>query len=330
MPLKTSTPPNFKIGTALQTGPLKNDPQYRQIASREFNLAIPENAMKCSWVCQQSNAYHFKSGDKIVEFAQQHNQAVRGHVLCWHMSYARWMQQLSARELENVLRHFIWAMVDRYKGQCYAWDVLNEAINDQGKPRRNSIWQKIEGYIPKCFQWAHEADPDAQLIYLDYRLHTIGRWNAVRKMVAELKANGIPIHGVGFQLHHEIFRSLAVSNLRLPTLVKQFKDLGVAVHICEASVPIYPPTQQLPEAAKYKLQGEAYAKMMRVALESGCESFSAWGFIDKYAYAKPPEYDKQATPCLFDGDYQPKPAYFALEKELVRQQAGVGCLVEAR
>ncbi|MGD2183111.1 endo-1,4-beta-xylanase [Lusitaniella coriacea] len=159
-----SIPPNFFIGTAVHPGQLLHNPRYRQILQEEFNLLIPENAMKCGWVCQTPNTYNFQAADRIVEFAQQHNQAVRGHVLCWHMGYAPWMKKLTALELEKVLRDYIFATVERYKGQCYTWDVISEAINDKGRPRP-SIWSAIEGYIPKCFQWARQADPDAQLIY---------------------------------------------------------------------------------------------------------------------------------------------------------------------
>lgn len=314
MPLKNLIP-SLKIGTAVQAYPLSVHPDYRRIASSEFNLLIPENEMKCHWVCKQPDTYNFTPADAIAEFAQQHDQTVRGHVLCWHMSFAPWMKKLTALELEKVLKDYIFATVDRYKGKCYAWDVVSEAIDDQAKPR-TSIWSRIEGYIPKCFQWAREADPDAQLFYLDYRLHTVARWNAISKMVGELQENGIPIDGVGLQLHHEIFRTLGITSFRLPSVVQQLEKLGVSVQISEVSIPIYPPSQQLPDAAKYELQASAYGKLMKACVELGCESFSVWGFSDACVYHKPPQRDENSTPCLFDQDFKPKPAYFAVLKEL--------------
>ncbi|NJO20137.1 MAG: hypothetical protein HC838_08880 [Spirulinaceae cyanobacterium RM2_2_10] len=127
------------------------------------------------------------------------------------------MKKLTTLELEQTLQQFITTTVSRYRGQCYAWDVVNEALTDDGHLRR-SLWSRIEAFIPKCFRWAHQADPDAQLIYLDYRLHKPGRQRAIHQLASELRADGIPIHGIGLQLYHEASRALAVSKLILPNL----------------------------------------------------------------------------------------------------------------
>jgi endo-1,4-beta-xylanase len=310
---------NLKIGTAIRAKPLQEDPQYGQIIAQEFNLVVPENAMKIGVVCKQSQTYNFDKADQIVQFAQSHGQAIRGHNLCWHMHVPQWIKGLSNLELEQVLRNYIYTTVDRYKGQCYAWDVVNEAINDNGR-LRPSLWKSVENYISKCFTWAHEADPEAHLIYLDYRTHAVSRWNAICKMISELKSSGIPVHGVGLQLHHEVFRSLGISTVRLSGLIQQLQSLGVAVHFSEVSIPIYPPTQQLPVATKLALQAKAYNQAMKVCLESHCASFNLWGFTDQYVYYKPPEKDANSIPCLFDRHYQPKPAYHSIAQELARFQ----------
>lgn len=316
----------WKIGAAVRAGALRTDERYRTILAQEFNLVVPEDAMKCYTVCRQPDQFDFSDADAIVQFAQAHQQAIRGHVLCWHMGIVKWMKGLSNLELEQFLYRYITTMVDRYRGQVYAWDVLDEAINDHGR-LRPSLWSQIESYVPKCFQWAREADPDVELYYLDYRLHTVSRWNAIAKMVEELKANGVPIDGIGFQLHHEIFRSLAVSGLRIPSVVQQLRRLGVSLHFAEVSIPIYPPTQQLPLAARQGLQAQAYRQAIKTALQQQCESFSVWGFSDQHVYYKPPENDRRSAPCIFDADYQPKPAYTALQEELAQAQlslTGVG------
>ncbi len=307
----------FPIGTAVHSKTIIENPLHRQTLAREFNLIVPEVAMKCHVVCASPHSYDYSSADTIVEFATEHQQQIRGHVLCWHQSYAPWMEKLTSLELENVLRNYIYNSVERYQGKCYAWDVVNEAINDRGRPRP-SIWRNIEYHIQKSFQWAHQADPQAQLIYVDYRLQSKERWNAVAKMVAELKEAGIPIHAVGFQFYHDLFRALQISSFGLPNLVKQFQNLGVKVHLSEVALPIYPPTQHLPETAKQELQAIAYSGLLRNALTSGCESFCVWGFSDRRSLH---QRDKKATPYLFDQNYQPKPAYFALAKELEQQAA---------
>lgn len=307
--------PHYPIGSAVRYQPLITDPNYRQHLKTNYNLIVPSNSLKCRIVCKDPQRYDFEGGDAIMQFAQANNQKVRGHTLCWHISNAKWMKTLNAHDLETVLRDYIQTTVDRYKGQCYAWDVVSEAITDRGLPRP-SIWKKIEAFIPKCFQWAHEADPDAQLLYSDYRPHRIFRWNAICKMVSELKQAGIPIHGVGFQVHQDVFRVLGLSALRIAPLAKQLQRQGIAAHVAEVSIPIYPPTQQLPDAAKYELQAKAYGQLLETALDAGCESFTVWGASDRYAFYIPPRRDPHSTPCIMDVDHQPKPAYTALQRVL--------------
>ena len=309
---------NFTLGAAITKEPaFFTDPTYRQLHADHFNLCVPANALKCGSICTQPNQYDFSRADAFVDFATQHNQAIRGHTLCWTHSYAPWMKKLTSLELEKVLRDYIITLVERYRGKIYAYDVVNEAIKDNGYPR-NSIWQSVENFIPKCFQWAHEADPDAQLLYLDYRVHTIARWKAIAKMVRELKAANIPIHGVGMQLHHYVFRSLAISSIRLASAIRAMKDLGVAVHLCEVSIGIHHPANTWPAAIKFKLQAQAYRQVLKAALEAGAESFTVWGYADPYMIHIPPEYDPNNAPGLFDHNFQPKPVYQALCEELAQ------------
>ncbi|MEM9541988.1 MAG: endo-1,4-beta-xylanase [Cyanobacteria bacterium P01_E01_bin.42] len=178
MPLKNFLP-NFKIGSSITHQALleENSPLHT-LLSREFDFLVPEWEMKFNIIRGDRHRYNFERSDRIAEFAKTHHLTLRGHCLCWHMSTASWLRKLTIPELEAVLRDHILTTVDRYKGICTAWDVVNEAIDDRGKIRK-SVWSQIENFIPKCFQWAREADPDATLIYLDYRLHTPARWNAI-------------------------------------------------------------------------------------------------------------------------------------------------------
>ncbi len=106
---------------------------------------------------QESDRYDFSRADRIADFARTRDLTLRGHCLCWHINGTSWLRKLTKLELEKVLRDYILTTVDRYKGICTAWDVVNEAIDDKGKIRK-SIWSQIENFIPKCFQWAREAD----------------------------------------------------------------------------------------------------------------------------------------------------------------------------
>lgn len=308
---------HLTLGAAVNSQSFLSETDYRQLHAEHFNLLVPMNEMKCDQVCTQPNRYDFSRADALIDIATQNHQAVRGHTLCWHLSYAPWMQTLTSLELEKVLRDYITTLVERYRGKVYAYDVINEALKDNSRPRK-SIWSAIENFIPKCFQWAHAADPEAQLLYLDYRVHTVARWQAVSKMVRELKAAGIPIHGVGMQLHHELFRSMAISSVRLAGTISDLKRLGVSVHLCEVNIGIHQPTQSLPPHVKFNLQAQAYRQVIKAVLDAGAESCNFWGYADRHAAHVPPERDPNDTPCLFDINLQPKPAYHAICSELAR------------
>lgn len=309
---------HFTFGAAAISEPnFLAKPAYRQLHAQHFNLLVPAGAMKCHKVCKTPQQYNFTLPDAVVDFARQNQQKVRGHTLCWHDSYAPWMTSLTSLELEKVLRDFIITTVEHYRGRIYAYDVVNEALKDDGYPR-NSIWRSVENFIPKCFQWAHEADPEAHLIYLDYRVISQGRWQAITKMVRELRAAGIPIHGVGLQLHHDLFRSIATSSVRLASVICDLKQLGVAVHISEITVGVRRSAQGLPPAVKFNLQAQAYRQIVKIALESGAESCNLWGYTDLHGFHMPPECDLNDTPAVFDEHLQPKPAYHAICDELTR------------
>lgn len=310
---------HFTLGAAITSERyFLANPTYRQVHTQNFNLLVPASAMKCHNVCKEPQQYDFNLPDALVDVATQHHQKVRGHTLCWHESYAPWMKSLTSLELEKVLHDYITTLVERYRGRIHAYDVVNEALKDDGYPR-NSIWRSIENFIPKCFQWAHAADPNAQLLYLDYRVHTIARWKAISKMVRELQAAGIPIHAVGMQLHHNLFRSMTISSIRLAGAIHDLKKLGVAVHICEVSIGIPKSAQGLPPAVKFNLQAQAYRQLVKVAVEAGAESCNFWGYNDLHPFHVPPENDPNDTPAIFDEHLQPKAAYHAIYDELARQ-----------
>jgi endo-1,4-beta-xylanase len=229
------------------------------------------------------------------------------------------MKELDSLALEKVLRDYIFETVGRYRGKVQSWNVLNEAINDNGRARP-SVWKQIENFIPKCYQWAHEADPDAELLYCDYRVHTVGRWKAVSKMVREMQSSDIPIHGIGLQLHHDMFRSIAISSVRLAGAISDLRKLGMNVHVAEVTVAIQSPIQNLPDAIKYNMHAAAYQQLIKASLLGGAKSFNIWGSVDSFAEHVP----AKATPGLFDAAFQPKPAYFAMQKELAHYQHRVG------
>ena len=168
----------FSVGTAVRAKPLTNDATYGEILAREFNVITAESAMKFRAIRPTHSEFDFADADTIVNFATAHEMRVRGHTLLWHYSTPRWLREgnFSKDEVSAILKEHIQTVVSRYRGRVYAWDVINEAINDDGTGLRQTFWSKMlgEDYIAQALTWAREADPDAKLFYNDYGGEALG------------------------------------------------------------------------------------------------------------------------------------------------------------
>jgi endo-1,4-beta-xylanase len=303
------------IGTAVDMSALANDTTYKAAIEREFNIVTPENVMKWETVEPQQGVTDFNQGDALVRFARANHQSVRGHTLVWHSQLPAWLTSgtFIPAELRDILRRHIFEEAGHFRGRIYAWDVVNEAFNEDGT-LRPTIWLNAlgPGYIADAFRWAHQADPHAKLYYNDYNLESIGpKSDAALALVAQLKAQHVPIDGVGFQGHLGIqypYPGTFGDNL------ERFAAAGVDVAITEADVRMVLPVT--PE--KLATQATYFGDMMRscVAVRR-CVSFTLWGFTDKYSWV-PGFFDGQGAATPFDEAFQPKPAYFALRDALRR------------
>jgi endo-1,4-beta-xylanase len=301
------------IGTAVDMNALANDPTYKAAIGREFNIVTPENVMKWETVEPQQGVTDFSQGDALVRFARANHQAVRGHTLVWHNQLPAWLTSgtFTNAQLEAILRRHIFEEAGHFRGHIYAWDVVNEAFNEDGT-LRDTIWLRAlgPGYIAKAFTWAHQADPHAKLYYNDYNLESIGpKSDAALALVEDLKARGVPIDGVGFQGHLGIqypYPDTFGENL------KRFAAAGVDVAITEADVRMVLPVT--PE--KLATQATYFGNMMRscVAVRR-CVTFTLWGFTDKYSWV-PGFFSGEGAATPLDESFQPKPAYFALRDAL--------------
>jgi endo-1,4-beta-xylanase len=304
------------IGTAVNTDLLGSDPTYTAILDREFNSVTPENAMKWESVEAQRGVLDFSAADRLVAHARAHHQIVRGHTLVWHSQLPAWLTSgtFTNDELEAILHKHITDEVSHFRGRIYAWDVVNEAFNEDGT-LRDTIWlrQLGPGYIAKAFRWAHQADPHAKLYYNDYNLESIGpKSDAALALVNQLKAQHVPIDGVGFQGHLGIqypYPDTFGENLA------RFAAAGVDVAITEADVRMVLPVT--PE--KLATQATYFGDMMRSCVAvPRCVSFTLWGFTDKYSWV-PGFFAGEGAATPLDEQFQPKPAYFALRDALARR-----------
>ncbi|MEY2393805.1 MAG: endo,4-beta-xylanase [Acidobacteriaceae bacterium] len=199
---------NIKVGAAADSSYL-SDSNYAAILGSEFSQLQAENEMKFSIIHPTANTYDFSGGDALVSFAQAHTMAVRGHTLVWHNQVPSWVTSgnYTPPQLSSILQDHITTVMAHYVGKIYAWDVVNEAFNDDGT-MRSTIWYDQPGigftglgtkYIEQALNWAHLADPNAQLFYNDYNAEPINaKSDAIYAMAQDFKSRGVPLDGIGF------------------------------------------------------------------------------------------------------------------------------------
>ncbi len=301
------------FGTALELPHLDRDQAYAALAAEQFSQATAENAMKWQVVEPTRGQFSWSGADEIVAFAEANNQLVRGHTLVWHNQLPGWLTagSFSSAELKSILKDHITTEMSRYKGKVYAWDVVNEAFDDDGT-WRESIWYENLGeeYIADALTWAHEADPTAKLYLNDYDIEAIGpKSDAWYNLVKSLQAAGVPIDGMGFQGHFDLqypFPTDMAQNMQ------RFADLGLEVAITELDVRVNTPAT----AADLATQADYYEQAVQACLAvKTCVGITVWGFTDKYSWV-PFTFRGEGEACLWDENMASKPALTAVQAAL--------------
>jgi len=306
----------IQVGAAVLMEPFREDANYRTILTREFNLLVPENAMKWRILHPERHRYDFTDADALVTFAKTNQMQVQGHTLVWHQSLPSWLAEAewTGEEVLELMRQHIYTVVGHYRGQVESWDVVNEAISHNGKMRDSVFLNNIgPEYIEMAFRWAHEADPQARLFYNDHDAEELGKKSdGIYELVKNLLERNVPIHGVGFQMHTSLKRP--PNPQKVAANIQRLGELGLEVWITEMDVQIYDGKGTREE--KLAAQAEVYRDILRVCLDApNCKSFATWGFSDKYSWI-PYFFDRPDSPLIFDESYRPKPAYNALVEEL--------------
>ena len=234
---------DFLIGVAINESQFSGaDPRGIPIIKAQFNSITPENILKWEVVHPQPDQYAFEAPDRYVQFGETNGMFIIGHTLVWHSQTPKWVFQdangkpLDRDGLLNRMSNHIHTVVGRYQGRIKGWDVVNEALNEDGSLRQ-SPWLKIigEDYIAKAFQYAHDADPAAQLHYNDFSLENEPKRNGAVALIKKLQAQGIPVTAVGLQGHDK---------MEWPTVEQEdatitaFAKLGVKVMITELDVDV--------------------------------------------------------------------------------------------
>ncbi len=310
---------NLAIGAALETRHLEN-PLFRETLIREFSQITPENEMKFMYLQPERGQFDFSKADQLVDFAQEHEMVVKGHALVWHIQNPAWLEETewTKEELAQVLENHVKTVVSHYKGKVLYWDVVNEAFDDNGG-FRETLWYKVLGeeYIEMAFRFAHEADPDAILFYNDYSTEGMNaKSNAVYRHVEAMLERGVPIHGIGTQVH--LTADNAISDASIARNIERISDLGLDTHFTEIDVRIRD------GQGDYALQEQAkrYEMLMKLAaFYPEVDMFTTWGISDQYSWI-PSWFNGYGRALMFDENYEPKPAYEAVQKVLLNAVTG--------
>jgi endo-1,4-beta-xylanase len=298
------------VGAAVNVEALGKDERYSKILAKEFSLITPENSMKFNVIHPDRGRYDFSQADALVDFAERYGMKVNGHVLVWDQQLPDWLTKnhFTKEELKAILHDHIRSVVSRYRGKVWSWDVAAEAVGGDGK-LRDTFWSRGIGadYLELAFRWVHEADPEAHLRYNDYGGEDMGpKSQGIYDLVARLRRKGVPIDGVGLQMHVEPGNVPNEQEVRRN--MERLAAIGLDSHITEMDVSLPMPAT----ADDFRAQARVYLNMLQACLlASRCRSFSTWGVTDRYSWI-PESFPGLGDALLFDQDYQPKSAYFSI------------------
>jgi endo-1,4-beta-xylanase len=336
--LRDAFKPFFLVGASLNRAQFsEEDSRGTAIVKTQFDTISPENVLKWESVHPQPDRYDFDGPDRYVAFGEKYKMFIIGHTLIWHNQTPKWVfedgegRPVSRDVLLKRMHDHIFTVVGRYKGRIKGWDVVNEALNDDGTLRQ-SPWMKIigEDYIAKAFQYAHEADPKAELYYNDYSLENDAKRKGAIELIKKLQAQGIPVKAVGMQGHLKMDWPTVEQE---DAAISDLEKLGIKVNITELDIDVLPPASQyrgadisvnfelqskldpykngLPDTVQQQL-AKRYADLFRVYLKhnSSIDRVTFWCVTDGDSWLNGwPVPGRTSYPLLFGRDGKPKPSF---------------------
>ena len=331
--LKTAFQNKFHIGAAINDSQIiGSDTLGVRLLEKEFNTITAENVMKWEEIHPTPDSFYFDLSDKFIALGEKNDMHIVGHTLLWHSQIGPWMNEVKdSAAMASYIQHHINTVVNRYQGRIHGWDVVNEALNEDGS-LRESIFLKVLGepYLELAFKLAEKADPNAELYYNDYNMWKPEKRNGVVQLVKKLQDKGAKIDGVGMQAHWSI-DSPALEDIENSILA--YHTLGLKVMFTELDITVLPNPwdlegaeisqnfegsefmnpypNELPDSVQIKL-AQRYEDIFKLFLKhkDKISRVTFWGVNDGGSWLNNwPINGRTNYPLLFDRQYQPKKAY---------------------
>ena len=334
--LKETFKNDFLIGTAMNTQQIEEkDPAADALIKQQFNAVTPENIMKAEIIQPGWDTYNFDLADKLVAYAQKNNIKVNAHTLIWHSQLPSFMRHMqSADSVKQYFEKHITTVASRYDGKVYSWDVVNEALNEDGTLRKSIFLDKLgDNYIVEAFRLAQKAAPHTKLYYNDYNIEQPQKRAGAIAIIKKIQAAGVRIDGVGIQGHWRVDN---VPMNDIEESIKAFSALGVEVMFTELDLGVLknpwdnntaevtatakgdagmnPYANGLPDSVQ-QLQSKAYADLFKlfVKYKKNVSRVTFWGVNDGQSWLNGwPIPGRTNYPLLFDRNFKPKAAFYSV------------------
>ncbi|MDB4917846.1 MAG: glycoside hydrolase family 10 [Gemmatimonadetes bacterium] len=331
----------FRVGTALSPRQFnETDTASIALIDKHFNITTPENVLKWEVVHPTRGTFSYVQSDGYVAFGERHHMFITGHTLVWHSQTPRWVfedtlgKPLTRAALLAVMKNHIENVVGRYKGRINGWDVVNEALNEDGTMRQ-SPWMRIIGddFPIKAFEYAHAVDPQAELYYNDYNLETPAKRDGAIALVKRIRAAGIPVTAIGSQDHHKMdWPSAALTD----SMFTAFRAANIHGNVTELDIDVLPRatnnnTADVAVRAQMQARLNPYAAGLPDSVQTALarrygeifkvywkhrdiiDRITFWGVTDRDSWLNGwPVPGRTNYPLLFDRNGKPKPAYDAV------------------
>lgn len=325
---------HFAIGTALNTPQIEEkDPGAALLVPAQFDAVTPENIMKAALLQPEWNQYNFELADKLVAYAERHQIKVNAHTLIWHSQLPRYMYRMNSTDsVRQFLHDHITTVAGRYDGKVYSWDVVNEALNEDGTMRKSVFQQKLgDDFVVEAFRTAQQAAPHTKLYYNDYNIEQPAKRAGAIALIKKIQASGVRIDGVGIQGHWSVDH---IPFEHIEKSIQEFGALGIEVMFTELDISVLPAPKNvvgadvsqnaaynekinpypggLPDSMQNKL-ANGYESLFRLFLkyQHQISRVTFWGVDDGQSWLNNwPVRGRTNYPLLFDRQFKPKPAFY--------------------